>query len=384
MIKSSNSILNWFDHFLYPLGLTSNKKYTKSRKIYFALLFINSILLTSELLYHGMDTKLPLLDRIWNCFLGGSALTTLISAYSLIMFMDEYIECIKWCMSMEKKIKFKNSFKESNNIYKQCQEISLIFLKGNVFIFFLCGVFLTGIPNLMSGLLGKYELKPTAHLPFLAPNTPLKFYINVIHQLYSASLLCHAMGLVVSVVLVTVNFCGCINDILTLIVKETDSEMQFVTNRWWYLMTNLRTLIDLQSEVNRIEEIARNLVARTLIAWVLGAHGVCFLCFVIIYIDPTQMFLFIAGISCIIEYFFICFLNDRLNDSHTRLYDQLCNIEWFSWSPRERKMLIPIILMSLRPKLLAAGGVQLMNYESFLAFIKRSYTVGIVVKDFFP
>lgn len=378
---SSKNVLYWFEWSLKLLGI-GDTNYPKLQKLYLYFSIFNVFCMVVEAPAFALNDKFEAIDRLTTAFLGFTAFTALVPTISLFLFKNDYKKCILWCNNCDKKVANSSHKIIFANIYDECNRYSLIMFKGNLLFYFWFSFFLTGFPNLVSGLQQKFNLLPKLYLFCVFPtDTAFVFSIAAIQLQQAAFIICYSMGVVMSVVMITMNFCGGCLDAMGQILVKIDEELNNVENRWKYFLENVKVIIDLHSEVTVMETVAVKLMAKTLMAYVLAVHGITFLCWLLFFIEASQYLLLFAGLACFAEYYLICFVNDRLNEAHNRFYLQLCTIHWYGWQPRERRMLLLILAMAKKPKLLRAGSVQEMNYESLLDFIKRGYTAGIILKD---
>ncbi|XP_032686530.1 odorant receptor 67a-like [Odontomachus brunneus] len=84
---------------------------------------------------------------------------------------------------------------------------------------------------------------------------------------------------------------------------------------------------------------------------------------------------------CLIGTFFENWQGQKVIDSNEKLYHSIYNMKWYEMSCATKKLVILIMLRSLRPTQITAGKIIVMSYENFSAVIRMSSSYFMLLRS---
>lgn len=372
-------VLKWLYWCMVAAGLDS-KSFKVLRKAYCTFHVFNYILLTCDLFYAVGSPEVGMLDKMMNGFCGFCILTSSLFMYTMILYKETTLKCINWCHNCINQLN--NGHKEIfDKVYGQCAVFSTKILKVIVGICMAGAFFISGVNNTYNALQDEPVMVPNGHLPYIRADTMPKYFINSAHQQTVAAYLTMLFAITFSIVVITMNFVIASMDVMGQVLQKMDDGLATAKNRRQFFYSNFKLVVDLHNEIIEMESSINQLMSKILFSFELCVYGLMFISWVIIYVDPSLLVMVFGAIFIILEYFAICLANERLLDAHNKFFALLYELRWYEWKPKEREMLVPMMMIVLKCKLLTAGQVHVLNYSQFTILIKRGYSVGILFKD---
>lgn len=82
-------------------------------------------------------------------------------------------------------------------------------------------------------------------------------------------------------------------------------------------------------------------------------------------------------------YLLLCILNENLVDTFKDLKAEIYGIEWYQMSPKQRKMILQIMIVVDNPKPMRCGDFHIISYEELAKILKRVYNCGLFINRFY-
>lgn len=309
-------------------------------------------------------------------FTGFIYLFLTIFKFLLIKGMKSFEGCLKWCETLLENGRAKND--DIKAILTGCFSRSLKLFKVMVLAFPVAvgvGSSLGGVA--LSFLCGK--VMPLAPMNVLWSATS-KWYNMVlvnVTMIFSGTELCMVQCLALGIFFFNVEYIlAALNSIKVILgsLKATMSQQGF--------KKSLKDAVDLHCLVIEQQSNLVNLSFWPILILELISYGMGLMFWTVMTFDRSQFAGAFSAFSASLPYIAIYWMNERFLSTYSDLRTALYESQWYEMKPKQRKMILYVMIMLDRPIQFRAGPFHSMTFEELAVFLNRIYSFGVVINKF--
>lgn len=143
----------------------------------------------------------------------------------------------------------------------------------------------------------------------------------------------------------------------------------------------IQLLANFHAELIEQQGIMSNLAMWPIFFFETNMYGIALVIWTISYFDRTQALIAGTNAGLVIPYIAISYLNEKLADGYDDLRAALYEFDWYNLKPRQRTMLLNIMVMVDRPILLKSGYFHFVNFDELRNFANRVYNYGLFINS---
>lgn len=344
---------------------------TKLQKLILILNILNLIFLNLTMFWtfytkHGENDRLGLIQY---GFLGSGTFMVLLVFLFFLSNQERFEGLLKWCHNVH--------INNAEHCYKNAAHRSWATFQRLLFYLPLAALGFDGFQSVVMSI-KKNRLEP--FVPGLIPLWRQQTFVNQLIVLCSDWFLTVTLfisfGTIIGIIYISLYHFIAVLEALQLKFRDLQlassmkvftAKIQQVTDTYCDLIDQQNKLIDLVSGLMLIFEVLTYFIV--LLIWI------------VLFFDRQLIFLGLVMAGVGVLYFMICWINEKLVDAYTDLRFTIYGLAWYEMGAHQRKMLLPIIIMTGQPKLLSAGGFHVISFKTTAVMVNRIYRCGLIIND---
>lgn len=130
--------------------------------------------------------------------------------------------------------------------------------------------------------------------------------------------------------------------------------------------------------IERIKML-NNLMNSMVLVFEIATYSTILFAWIIIFFQRDMIPVALSGAGIASLYFLLCWMDEALMTAFEEISFYLYGLEWYMWSPKQRRTLLQVKILMDRPKILKAGPFHAINYTNLGTMVHRVYSYGIVI-----
>lgn len=280
---------------------------------------------------------------------------------------DLYADCLKWCEDLHSKPQDNSKIR---SCFEKCASDS-----NKIFEYF--GYYLPPIVLcsslaqivLQSGIDGRFESVVPIYLPFVSEENTIGRIVSCINVCVALFSLLTFFIMAFGSIFVTIRHA-------IAIMESTKIRFQSA------ILTNMASVKDIVlpycDMIHRLDLLIK-LTRSSILCYETCVYNALLLTWIIVTFKPSLVLFAISACGMMVFYFLLNIINEELVDAFEELRNFLYDLEWYSYNPQERRVLLQFMVMVNRPKLLTTGPFHTVCYNNFGAIFQRIYSFCVLI-----
>lgn len=335
--------------------------------------FVSNIFLLNFLFFwNSLTSSEPIVLQIYRVILWTNVITVSLYYFLLKRNKKIYENCLEWCEKFH--VEWRDHFLIRNRFEDCAVEATKIFRYcGRDLPCVILGIGLIET-TVHSAINGRFEVFFPVYLPFVSDQVLLNRVVSFVNQCFACAVLCAPMLASFGVIFVTVRYAMAAIDAMKILLKTTKFyETDF--------QATIKAVVDLHCDVIKRLDLLINLSKIPILFFEIASYSLLLLIWVIVFFAPSLISMIFAASGEFVIYFLICWMNEQLADAFVDLKLFLYDLKWYDLTPRQRKLLLQIMVAADRPQILQAGPFHMISYESLCSMLNRAYSYGVVINN---
>lgn len=304
-----------------------------------------------------------------NCINIASSGSLLLVVY--MIFHQQYAILLNWCESLQERFGELAIFKKCGNSSTKIFTFMTVVVTGGIFVF-VCIQWVV-----LSLVAGRIVSPVFTKLPF--QSNPVMFVYGF-YQAIAVVAMMLICGLVMGLIFV------CLLHFMAALKYLREFSKSFTSLNDETLKENVQQFVELHTEILKIQEDLGHFAFAPSLILEGMTYGLFFFVWVVVFFIHHMAFLAVCASGAAIPYLMFFWVHEKFLDEHESLRQSLHNVEWYKMTPKQRKMLLPLLVLVDHPKLLKTGPFHVISYEELGKFLNRVYSCGLffnkIVKKF--
>lgn len=277
-----------------------------------------------------------------------------------LYFGQTFDECWRWCESLQLRFGHSKSF-------KKCRKFSKLLFE---FMIGCCPVASTVMLLLQTIVLSllKHELVPVVILTFPFQNTYIKLLICTL-QLSGLFQLGFAFMVMFTYIFVMLRH--------FIAILEYSTEMVTVLVDF----SNLKQVVDIYCEMVQYYNVLAHFSFVPTLLLELIANGLLLFTWLVVFFMHDLAFAAIVSMGYLLPYIALCWLQEQFVEASRGLANALYDLPWYNMAPKERKVLLQIMVAVGQPKVLRVGPFHVICFEEFGQMLNSVYSYGLFINN---
>lgn len=327
----------------------------------FLLLSVAFMVLT---VWYSFCTVDLLSEKIY--FGSGGSISTVGAFFvpTYMAFKDEYYDILAWCEDIQQRFGglriFKQYKRSATNIYR----IMIVF--GPIAVFFL---FLSQW-TVLSLTQGKVVSPLNTEIPM--ESNSVMFFLTL-YQILGVCMMMFGCGAIMGLIFVMLYYFMATLEHLQEVAKNLEGPN---------FQEALRDFVGLHCEVREAQEkLARFAFVPTLVLEAM-TYSLLIYTWIVAFFIHEMIFLAASASGTVIPYIMLCWVHEKFLDEYDKLRETLHSLDWTAMDPKQRKLLLPLLVMVDYPKHLKTGPFHIISYEEMGNVFNRVYSVGLCLNNY--
>lgn len=320
--------------------------------------FVSATVCYSFYIQTDLSMKIYFTNAITIVVVGG----LFIPAY--IALKDDYKALLEWCECVQQRFNCLLIFKECKKSATKVFKVMVVYLPVGVFVLHL-GQWVN--LSLESGEVVSAILTPTL--------SPISLMIFVsFYQIVGITVMIFAFGTVMGLIYVVLYYVIAVLRYLQEVAKKME--------RSQFEKDVVKEFVDLHCEIIEIQlKLARFAFTPSMVLELM-AYTLLIYMWVVVFFFHDMVVIAVAASAAVAPFIFFCVIHEQFLDEHENLRRTLHNLEWYTMKPKQRILLLQVLVMVDHPRLLKTGPFHVVSYEEMGNVFQNVYSIGLCINKF--
>lgn len=361
---------------IYGLGDEPRRICRFFKRFHQTIIASSAVLVVFEFFYCGFFIEDDIFDRFMLVTVGFAAICGSTVGIQFFRDIENYQECLDWCHAWH--FYQHNNFSwlflvEFRRCVEKCRSIFRFFIIWLPTIFFS----LYGLQPLVLSLWNqKFTLAFPMSIPYLPPDTTIRFLLNLSVHLVFGMTVSFGMAALFGTTATTVEHMKTLISVMIRIIRGIQDEKDSKE-----IQKTLKLIVDLHCEFIDRQKKLTALTSTMLLLFESGSSAMLVVSWIIVFIVHRNFWVTMSALAVIGIFISVCFFNESLTSSYLTLNEAIYGTEWCSMKKKDQQMICYIICATHRMHLLKTGPLSVANLEHLFNWSRKIYSYCLFIEN---